>query len=689
MSMADLERQLRASGLPFAELINEGDHLHAAWEGEAEDAPSATQAAPVVADLSDEELLAIAAPQEEGSLDLRALMGAPEVVEIDRGVVFENGRAFTLNQDDQRVDLGSEAEFNALGDEERSRRVQLAIAGRSPEFMAEYEASLAGAENVPAWLANLSQGNSLGLVGEAVAGINYLAPFTEGVDRGTAYEAGRQAWRDRQANLLREDPLGTVGMQLLGGLATPGLKGSGDWIGGATGAQRIGRASAVGAGYGGAAGIIGSDEADLGSRVSGGLLGAGTGAASAGLLDAGAQKAFAGSAARLTSPSPQRVLSREGVQLTPGQMLEPTPVIGPMLRGIEDGASSIPLLGSTIQGARNEGVESFNIAALNRALAPIGQSLPRSSRPGYSAVEEVQGRLSRAYDDVLPQVSAQLDQPLYDDIARVLDDAAAEMPEDRLAQLTKVLQNRVFRNIEESDATISGEQFKRIESELGALARQYRTANDPSIVSFGEAVTGIQNAVREMIARQNPQQAARLRQINEGYANLVRVERAAGSGPAQAADGVFSPTQLGVAVRQGSSRSAAGRGDGLLQDLAVAGRQVLPSRVGDSGTATRGAVTGLLGGGALGAVNPMLAVPVIAGAVTYSKPAQKALNAIYRATDRQTAESALGELQRFAARNPALQPYYQAAAEVVLHAFQRQSPEPAPARAGLLSPTRP
>lgn len=34
MSMAQLEQSIRASGLPLAELINEGDHIHIAWQGE-------------------------------------------------------------------------------------------------------------------------------------------------------------------------------------------------------------------------------------------------------------------------------------------------------------------------------------------------------------------------------------------------------------------------------------------------------------------------------------------------------------------------------------------------------------------------------------------------------------------------------------------------------------------------------
>lgn len=53
MTMADLYQRLEGSGLPFAELINEGDHIHIAWEPGAEAAPTAADAAqPVAADVA-------------------------------------------------------------------------------------------------------------------------------------------------------------------------------------------------------------------------------------------------------------------------------------------------------------------------------------------------------------------------------------------------------------------------------------------------------------------------------------------------------------------------------------------------------------------------------------------------------------------------------------------------------------
>lgn len=513
---------------------------------------------------------------------------------------------------------------------------------------------------------------------EQIPFLDESVAFTTGLLSGEGY----QAMRDRQDALKQIDNEQNRGARVAGGVAGFGtglLAPGGAWVGrGATAGQRVARGGLLGAGYGG---LYGAGAAEDGERIEGAregaLLGAAAGGVGQGLLD----RLTAGAARRAASPSPARVLSREGVDLTPGQMAESLPVVGPLARKAEDNVTGLLPF---VQSARDRGVESFNIAALNRALAPIGEVLPRNTQAGYDAVGEVQRRLSAAYDDVLPRISSQLDRPLYDDLAEILNQAASDMPQAELEQLGRTLQNRVFRNVDQADATISGEQFKQIESELGAISRQYRTANDPAQRAFGAAVDDVRTALRENIARHNPAEAARLRSINEGYSNLVRVERAAGTGAAQGRDGVFLPGELSTATRAQATRSELARGEAPMQDLASAARQALPNQTGDSGTASRGVMAGLLGGAIIA---PKVAVPIIASSLAYSRPAQRALNAIYRATDDAGARRALRELYGYAQRNPALVPVYERALE---HALQQQSPDTqagSPARAGLLSPT--
>src|SRR5690606_7644176 len=91
VSMADLERQLRASGLPFAELINEGDHIHVAWEGDADDTPTTPQprqpgSPRAVVDMSDAELMALAEGQ---GLSVKAGAGMPPEWFIANGLPLD------------------------------------------------------------------------------------------------------------------------------------------------------------------------------------------------------------------------------------------------------------------------------------------------------------------------------------------------------------------------------------------------------------------------------------------------------------------------------------------------------------------------------------------------------------------------------------------------------------------------
>lgn len=506
-----------------------------------------------------------------------------------------------------------------------------------------------------------------------------LSAATVGALSGMGYDRAREAQmfhRDRLNQTNRDERIagGLTGFGV--GLALPGST----YVSrGATGIERAGRAAQVGAGYGGLYGA-GAREGGIGERTEGAVQGAALGAAGGGLAQVGLDR-FARAA---QNPSAARQLSREGVSLTPGQMLEGTPVVGEAIRKLEDSVTGVLPF---VQSARNRGVDSLNVAAYNRALAPIGEQMPRGAKVGHEGIDHVQRRLGQAYDEILPSVSAQLDQPLYDQLAGILDKAAGEMEPERVRQLAQVFQNRVFRNVDQSDATLTGQQFKQIESELGALARQRLNAQDPSVAAFGEAVSDIQGALRDMVARQNPAQAQRIQSINEGYANLVRLERAAGSSAADGRGGVFLPGELSTAVRQGASRAQLGRGDALMQDLATNARQVLPNTIGDSGTVSRGVGAALVAGTAIA---PKIALPAAVASLSYSRPAQAMMNLIYRSTDRfGGASGALETLARLARDNPALVPVYERALLQAQLAFPHPGQERTRASRGLFGAKRP
>ena len=130
---------------------------------------------------------------------------------------------------------------------------------------------------------------------------------------------------------------------------------------------------------------------------------------------------------------------------------------------------------------------------------------------------------------------------------------------------------------------------------------------------LGLALRELQQSLRETLQRANPQVSQELSRINQAYAMLTRLQRAAGG--AGATEGVFTPAQLSSAVRAGDRSARHGafaRGDALMQDLSDAAKGVMPGTVPDSGTAGR-----LFLGGLSAWVSPQAAAGLGAASIPY------------------------------------------------------------------------
>lgn len=516
---------------------------------------------------------------------------------------------------------------------------------------------------------------------EQIPFLDESVAFTTGLATGEGYDAMRDrqqalAQVDRQAQPIARNAGGVAGFAT--GLLAPGA----GYIGrGANAAQMTGRAAQVGAIGGGIYGAGAADDS-YASRLSGLGQGAVVGAATGGLFQMGANRLNSGSVRSIAAPVSQaRRLSRAGIDLTPGQMAAEVPIIGPAIRALEEGASSIPVAGAAISGARQRGIENFNRVVIDRALEPLGVTVPENIPAGYPAVEFAQQALSRAYDDVLQDVQIVPDRTLYDGLGQAINDAVTNSGAPGGRRIAREVADRVFRYLGDDAATpIDGQQFKALESEFTNLASNALSATDGGTRAVGRAYQAVNDTLRDALEAQNPGKSEALRRVNDAYSRMVRVETAAGSSASQAAEGVFSPTQLGAAVGSQSGRRASARGDANMQELVGPARGILNSRLGDSGTATRGAVTALASGaaGTATVMNPAVAIPVIVGvSAAYSRPAQRAINALYRSADNPgAAQRHLARLASLAQRDPALQPYYQEAVRFVTQQepLRRQPP---------------
>lgn len=372
------------------------------------------------------------------------------------------------------------------------------------------------------------------------------------------------------------------------------------------------------AALGGAVGLV-QPAVDTGERATNVGLGA--------AASAGGQAAFNG-LARIVRPntSPQvRNLLAEGITPTPGQIL------GGGFKRAEEGLSSLPIVGDAIKRGQTRAAEDMNTAAFNRALKPVGETLPKGLR-GREAVEHVGDVLGARYDALLPQMTARADQQFATQIGNLQGMVAnGAIDPNAGAAFERFLQNNVIGKFQGQGA-ITGETIKAIESDLTQTISRLGRSTDADQRLVADALMEVQDGLRDLVTRNNPQHAAELKAINTGYANFKRVQRAAASLGAE--DGVFGAAQLQSAVKAGDrskDKARFARGNALMQDLSEPAKAVLGNKLPDSGTPYRAMLgAGVLTGGAgyFSNMDPLAMGGAAAIPLAFSRPGQNALAAI-------------------------------------------------------------
>jgi hypothetical protein len=373
-------------------------------------------------------------------------------------------------------------------------------------------------------------------------------------------------------------------------------------------------AATLGAGFGAAQPAV--DQSERGVNALMGLAGS-----------AGGQAAVRG-LSRVVSPNTSENalgLLREGVTPTPGQLL------GGGFKRAEEGLTSIPIVGDSIKAAQTRAAGDLNRAAINRALEPVGASLPKGIT-GREAIEYAGEELGKRYDALLPKLTTQADGAFITELQNLRNMmGSGSIDPAKAQQFEAILNNQLLAKFQpgaNGAPTLTGQTMKGIESDLGQLASQFRRSPDPDQQMVGDALLEVRELLRGNATRSNPQFADELKAINTGYANFKRVQRAASSVAAE--DGVFSPAQLQNAVKamdRSKDKGAFAKGDALMQDLSEPGKAVLGPKVPDSGTPFRMLTTG--GAAGLGyLLDPSIAAATLAVPAMYSRAGQNALAAL-------------------------------------------------------------
>ena len=331
------------------------------------------------------------------------------------------------------------------------------------------------------------------------------------------------------------------------------------------------------AALGGAAGVIGGGAAHLVAGLLGGARGAVPGAVAA--------------------------LNKEGVTPTVGQ------AVGGIGKDVEERLATLPFSGRPIRQAQKRATEGLNVAAYNRALAPIGEKIT-PGKLGGDAVSEVSSKLSDAYEAIKPKLNFRPTPEFLNDMATVAK-GIDDLPEAQAGHAVRLMKSFAK----------SGD-FKEAETKLNHWTSQYSGSADPDQRALGGVLQDMRSTLQSHLAQQNPAEAEKLQAINKGWANYARIRDAASKIGTE--DNVFTAAQLQNAVRAGDKSVGKGdfaKGQALMQDLSQPAKQVMSRPIGTSGTAER-----------LSIANPMALAEGAVGypgtALAYSPTGQKILTAL-------------------------------------------------------------
>lgn len=325
-----------------------------------------------------------------------------------------------------------------------------------------------------------------------------------------------------------------------------------------------------------------------------------------------------GRAVSPTVDASTKFLMDRGVRPTPGQL------IGKNAAATEDAATSIPLVGDMVKGAQRRAIEDYNVAAYNEALKPIGEKF--EGAPGNEGIKAVGDKLSAAYNDLLPNLKFNADQQFADELTNI-EGMAKNLTKPTYQQFRKIVSTEVMKRLGPT-ASMDGQSYKTLESVLGNYISKFGKSTNGNDQLLADALGEVVTSAKGVLERSNPDATTKLGAINQGWATLVRLEKAAASAPKSS--GIFTPGQLLTAVKNSDSsvRSRGfARGTALLQDFAKHGNKVLGNTYPDSGTPGRMAV-GALGLGGLNMISPPAAAAGLGASALYTRPGVAGIEAL-------------------------------------------------------------
>lgn len=413
-------------------------------------------------------------------------------------------------------------------------------------------------------------------------------PIADKIDGGNrAQQAQQRVAEDRRlSQALNNTASGKIGNVIGGVMASapaaliPGAPEAGLLT-------RLGLSAATGAGLGFVQPSESTGET-IGDTVGGGIAGALIPGAAA-----GAGKLIEG----LATPEARRLIA-QGVKPSIGQML------GGAIGRTEQSMTSLPLTGDIIQAARNQGIDTFNRAATNKVMEPIGARLPEGSSPiarllttdranlqqrvptGQPSMAYAAGKTSDAFNGALANTQGVFDSQLGRDLASIINNA----PASARGELTDAIQNGVLDKFASSNGQLDGQAFNNLRSDLAKAAAKYRQSESSSNRVVGNQLGAVLDSLDSMFARNNGQDALNaLQDARTAYRGTMALKDATNAA-GRTREGVFTPGEFLGAVKKNDAskgKAAFSRGQAFLQDFGNDAQSALGNTIGNSFTFDR------------------------------------------------------------------------------------------------------
>ena len=334
--------------------------------------------------------------------------------------------------------------------------------------------------------------------------------------------------------------------------------------------------------------------------VASGIYGAGTAEGGAeerlmGALKAAPIGAVANPALQKVAPAitaGARDLIRKGVQLTPGQAVRGSSLLGNAFSRAEEAiGSTVPIVGDAIRGALGRAQKTFNVAAVNEALAPIGAKVGKKLE-GAELIQAGNKILGDEYDKLLPQLKITNRGQLSSELKSLVTGLEKDISKDVRDRLQRYIFNRF------DDAGMSGDNIKKAQTFLRRDIERLRRQGDEVAARQVDALEDVRSIFNRVIEGENPAKlSARLRDLDGAYGNFQVISAAS---MRRKADEAFTP----VDVLQASAKSdpartkrATAEGRARMQPFARQAQNVMGSQVPDSGTTARQMTASALLGG--------------------------------------------------------------------------------------------